>query len=217
MLAGLEQWAAAWPRRVWAIEGASGLGRLLAQQLVAAGQSVGDAPSALGARSRVLACGHGRKTDGIDARSVALVAQHCSDLHTVAADDHTAILRLLSDRRDELTGERRRTINRLHRVLRDLHPGGAARQLTADRATQLLRAIRPANAIDQNARRSLASSSPTSAASTAPSSRTADAASRPSPPPAVRSPRSSASATSSPPRSSATPVTSPASPAPITT
>src|SRR5689334_18190253 len=79
---------------------------------------------------------------------MAVVALHHRDLLEVAADDHTAILRLLSDRRDELTGERRRTINRLHRVLRDLHPGGAARQLTADRATQLLRSIRPAKAID---------------------------------------------------------------------
>jgi len=30
-------WAAAWPERAWAVEGAAGLGQLLAQQLVAAG------------------------------------------------------------------------------------------------------------------------------------------------------------------------------------
>jgi transposase len=96
----------------------------------------------------VLARGHGRKTDGIDARSVALVAQHRSDLHAVVADDHTAVLRLLSDRRDELTGERRRTINRLHRLLRDLHPGGASRQLSADRAARLLTGLRPSGAVD---------------------------------------------------------------------
>jgi hypothetical protein len=29
-------WAAAWPQRTWAVEGAGGLGHLLAQQLVAA-------------------------------------------------------------------------------------------------------------------------------------------------------------------------------------
>jgi transposase len=133
---------------VWAIEGAAALGRLLAQQLVVAWERVVDVPSALAARARVLARGHGRKTDGIDARSVALVAQHRSDLLTVAADDHTAVLRLLSDRRDELTGERRRTVNRLHRVLRDLRPGGAARQLSADRAARLLTSIRPASAVD---------------------------------------------------------------------
>jgi transposase len=148
MLRRVRRWASSWPQRVWAIEGAAGLGRLLAQQLVAAGERVVDVPSALAARARVLARGHGRKTDGIDARSVALVAQHRSDLLTVAADDHTAVLRLLSDRRDELTGERRRTVNRLHRVLRDLRPGGAPRQLSADRATRLLTAIRPASAVD---------------------------------------------------------------------
>jgi transposase len=33
----LVAWAAAWPERTWAVEGAPGLGRLLGQQLVAAG------------------------------------------------------------------------------------------------------------------------------------------------------------------------------------
>ena len=35
-------WAAAWPQRTWAVEGAGGLGHLLAQQLVAAGERVLD-------------------------------------------------------------------------------------------------------------------------------------------------------------------------------
>jgi transposase len=39
----LVAWAAAWPERTWAVEGAGGLGRLLAQQLVAAGERVLDA------------------------------------------------------------------------------------------------------------------------------------------------------------------------------
>jgi transposase len=149
MLRVLQRWASSWPQRLWAIEGAAGLGRLLAQQLVAAGERVVDVPSALAARARVLARGHGRKTDGIDARSVALVAQHRHDLLSVAADDdHSTVLRLLSDRRDELTGERRRTVNRLHRALRDLCPGGAPRQLSADRAARLLNSIRPTRAAD---------------------------------------------------------------------
>ena len=33
-------WAQAWPERTWAVEGARGLGNLLAQQLVAAGERV---------------------------------------------------------------------------------------------------------------------------------------------------------------------------------
>lgn len=148
MLVRLRGWAAHWPRRVWAIEGAGGLGRLLAQQLVAAGETVVDVPSALAARARVLQRGHGRKTDGIDARSVAIVAQHRDDLPLVSADDHSGVLRLLSDRRDELTSERRRAINRLHRLLRDLRPGGAPRQLSAERASRLLASVRPSAAVD---------------------------------------------------------------------
>src|SRR5438046_9953364 len=36
----LAAWAQAWPERTWAVEGARGLGRLLARQLVAAGERV---------------------------------------------------------------------------------------------------------------------------------------------------------------------------------
>ena len=39
-------WAAPWPERAWAIEGADGVGHLLAQQLLAAGQRVGCAAQA---------------------------------------------------------------------------------------------------------------------------------------------------------------------------
>jgi hypothetical protein len=35
-------WAAAWPERTWAVEGAGGLGHLLARQLAAAGERVLD-------------------------------------------------------------------------------------------------------------------------------------------------------------------------------
>jgi transposase len=147
-LSRLGAWAVGWPQRVWAIEGAGGLGRLLAQQLVAAGETVVDVPSALTAQVRVLHRGHGRKSDGIDARSVAIVAQHRDDLTRVSADDHSALLRLLSDRRDELTAERRRAVNRLHRLLRELHPGGAPRQLSAQHATRLLATIKPAGLVD---------------------------------------------------------------------
>ena len=42
-------WAAAWPQRTWAIEGAGGLGHLLAQQLLAVGERVLDVPPKLGA------------------------------------------------------------------------------------------------------------------------------------------------------------------------
>ena len=43
-------WAAAWPERAWAVEGAAGLGHLLAQQLIAAGEAVLDVQPKLAAR-----------------------------------------------------------------------------------------------------------------------------------------------------------------------
>jgi transposase len=55
-------WAAAWPERAWAIEGAGGLGHLLAQQLLAAGERVLDVAPRLGARVRLLATGDTNKT-----------------------------------------------------------------------------------------------------------------------------------------------------------
>ena len=50
-------WAAAWPQRTWAVEGATGLGRLLAQQLAAAGEQVLDFQPKLAARVRLLEAG----------------------------------------------------------------------------------------------------------------------------------------------------------------
>jgi transposase len=144
----LLRWAERWPERTWAVEGAAGLGHLLAQRLVGEHETVLDVPATLAARARLLAPGHGRKTDSIDAACVAKVAQSLSDLHRVGVEDHSAVLRLLCDRRDELTGERRRVVNRLHRLLRDLHPGGAPTGLSATAATRLLGQIRPETAVD---------------------------------------------------------------------
>ena len=67
-------WAAAWPERTWAVEGARGMGHLLAQQLVAAGERVLDVQPKLGARVRLLAAGATNKNDPNDALSVAIAA-----------------------------------------------------------------------------------------------------------------------------------------------
>jgi hypothetical protein len=66
---GLLQWAARWPERSWAIEGATGLGHLLAQQLLAAGELVLDVQRKLAARVRLLNTGQANKNDPNDARS----------------------------------------------------------------------------------------------------------------------------------------------------
>ena len=70
----LVTWAAPWPERTWAVEGAPGLGYLLAQQLVAAGELVLDVQPKLGARVRLLATGATSNNDPNDARSVASAA-----------------------------------------------------------------------------------------------------------------------------------------------
>ena len=107
------------------------------------GQALRDA-----ARARLLNTGHARKTDPIDAAAVAMVAQHHRRLHPVRAEDDSLVLRLLSERRDDLAAERTRTVNRLHALLRDLIPGGAKRNLSAEQAAALLRGVHPVTAVD---------------------------------------------------------------------
>ena len=70
----LLSWAAPFASRTWAIEGADGLGFLLAQQLVTAGETVVDVPATLAARTRVLGTGRSNKNDPNDAMSVAVTA-----------------------------------------------------------------------------------------------------------------------------------------------
>jgi transposase len=148
-LRALLAWAAGWSPRQFAVEGAHGLGRGIAQQLTAIGEHVLDVPATLAARVRLLTTGGGRKTDTHDAHAVAQVALHQQGrLRVVAAEDQTVILRLLSERRDDLTAERTRLLNRLHQLLRELIPGGADLHLTADKAAALLRVVRPAAATD---------------------------------------------------------------------
>jgi hypothetical protein len=60
--------------RTWAVEGCNGIGRHLAHRLVFDGEIVFDVPPKLSAQVRVFATGNGRKTDEVDAHSVALVA-----------------------------------------------------------------------------------------------------------------------------------------------
>ena len=126
------------PDRLWAVEGCQGVGRHLAQRLVADGETVVDVPAKLAARARVFSTGQGRKTDATDAHSVAVVALRTRSLRQVRRDDRTVALRLLADRRDELGAARTLTINRLHRLLVELVPGGAKKALTARQARALL-------------------------------------------------------------------------------
>lgn len=73
----------------------------------------------------------------------------------MTAEDQSTILRLLTERHNDLVNERTRTTNRLHALLRDLLPGGAPTLLSANKAAALMKGIRPVTATD-NCRRDLA-------------------------------------------------------------
>jgi transposase len=141
--------------RVWAVEGARGVGAGLAQRLVAEGEPVLDVPARLSARVRALGGGSGRKTDDADAYAVAVAGLRAKDLQLVRPDDTTEILRMLTTRRQEIVESRIATVNRLHEVLCQLIAGGAKRHLSASRARSLLSSVRPRDAVGK-ARKQLA-------------------------------------------------------------
>jgi transposase len=91
----------------------------------------------------VLSVGHGRKSDPDDAVSVAVAAHSDAQLRPVGVEDQATVLHLLTKRGQDLVAARTQTINRLHRLLADLVPGGARRNLTAKRAAALLAAVTP--------------------------------------------------------------------------
>jgi len=132
-----------YPDRLWAVEGANGIGRSIAQRLVAFDEMVLDVPAKLATRVRVYSTGHGTKTDNADAVAIARAAIHSPHLRRVLADDASVATKLLSDRRHELVGLRTQAMCRLHRLLRELIPGGAPRELSAERAFDLLNDIKP--------------------------------------------------------------------------
>jgi transposase len=137
--ARLLAWAAAFEPRTWAIEGATGMGAMLAQQLVAAGEHVVDVPAKLSSRVRLLERGRIDKTDPNDARSAAIVAWRTPALNVVTGlDEHRVVLRLLADRDHQITAQRTRSICRLHALLCLLIEGGTGRSLTAGTAEELL-------------------------------------------------------------------------------
>uniref|UniRef100_UPI003D7DDDD0 transposase n=1 Tax=Kineococcus sp. SYSU DK007 TaxID=3383128 RepID=UPI003D7DDDD0 len=76
-------------------------------------------------------------------------------LRRVEVDAENVALRLLVDRRDELGVARSQLINRIHKLLLELLPGGAKVFLTAPQAKALLATVRPRDIVGRT-RRSLA-------------------------------------------------------------
>jgi transposase len=139
--------------RVWAIEGCNGIGKHVARRLVHDGEAVVDVPAKLSAQVRVFATGNGRKTDPVDAHSVAMVALRAPNLVRVQVDDDLIVMGMLVDRRDELGRARTQTINRLHRLLLELFPGGAPQFLSSYKARALIATIRPRELVGKTRRR----------------------------------------------------------------
>jgi transposase len=143
----LLEWAASFMPRVWAVEGATGTGALVAQQLVAAGEHVLDVPPTLSARVRLLDSGRSDNTDSHDARSAAVVALRHRSLRVVRAEDHVAVLRLLAKRHHDLVAARTRAVCRLHTTLCYLAEGHFPKRMTASQAAAILARIRPGDPV----------------------------------------------------------------------
>jgi len=153
--AAMRKYVKQWSEREWAVEGSLGVGRPLAQRLLEAGERVVDVPAKLAARARLLDTGHGRKTDAHDAHSAAVAAVRAKDLRVLAPDAQLEALRMLVDHRDQLSNQRVATVNRLQRLLAELTPGQAKKDITALQAKAILASVRPRD-IAGKARRRIA-------------------------------------------------------------
>ena len=139
-------WARPFSARTWAIESAGGLGYLLAQQLVGAGEAVVDVPATLASRVRVLGTGRSNKNDPNDARTVAIAALRAPLLASVRAEDHATVLRLLAKAHLAAGRARSRACCRLHALVGELVAGGIRKEVVVSRAESLLDVITPIGA-----------------------------------------------------------------------
>jgi transposase len=151
--AAMRKTVSRWPDRVWAIEGSKGAGRPLAQRLLADGEEVVDVPAKLSARARLFDTGHNRKTDAHDAHAVAAVAVRTQGLRVLSYDVELEALRMLADRREELTRARIQTVNRLHRLLSELTPCKSKKDITTGQAKTILASVRPRDLAGKTRRR----------------------------------------------------------------
>ena len=151
--AAMRKTVSTWAERVWAVEGSNGAGRPLAQRLLADGEHVVDVPAKLSARARLFDTGHNRKTDAHDAHAVAAVAVRTQGLRVLSYDVELETLRMLADRREELTRARIQTVNRLQRLLSELTPGQAKKDITTGQAKAILSSVRPRDLAGKTRRR----------------------------------------------------------------
>jgi transposase len=142
-------WARPFASRTWAIESAGGLGYLLAQQLVVAGECVMDVPATLSSRVRVLSSGRSNKNDRNDARAVAIAALRAPALAPVRHEDHVTVLRLLAKAHLDAGRARSRACCRLHALVAELVAGGIRKEVVVSQAETLLGTIAPVGVAHQ--------------------------------------------------------------------
>jgi transposase len=131
-------------------------GRPLAQRLLADGEDLVDVPAKLSARARLLDTGHNRETDAHDAHAVAVVAVvavRTKTLRVLSYDADLEVWRMLVDRRKELTRAKVQAVNRLQRLLSELTPGKAKKDLTSVQAKRILASVRPRDAVGKTRKR----------------------------------------------------------------
>jgi hypothetical protein len=150
--ASMLRYAKAWPERRWAVEGANGVGRPLAQRLLESGEHVVDVPAKLAARVRLFDTGHNRTTDAHDAHSIAMVAVRSRGLRVLQVDGELEALRMLADRREALSRRRVQTVDRLQALLAELLPG-QAKDITTGQAKRMLATVRPRDVAGRTRRR----------------------------------------------------------------
>ena len=107
----------------------------------------------LAARVRLFDTGHNRKTDAHDAHAVAVVAVRTKNLRVLADDADLEVLRMLVDRRDELSKSKVQAVNRLHRLLSELVPGQSKKDITALQAKAILASVRPRDSVGKTRKR----------------------------------------------------------------
>ena len=144
------EWAEPFEKREWAVESANGLGYLVAQQLVAAGETVFDVPPVLASRVRLMGTLRSQKNDPNDARSVAIAALRSDRLTQVTPDAHDRVLRLLAKRHRDMARLRNKHCTRLHALLIELEPGGIGSAMSVTKANAFLNRIEVTSEVTRN-------------------------------------------------------------------
>ena len=139
--AALIDWAQGFEARTWAVESAGGLGYLLAQQLLAAGETVVDVPPMLAAGCGSWARGARRRTT--PTTPAAWPSPPCartawSRSAPTTTPESWACWR---NAHRDMARLRNTHCRRLHALLGELHPGGIASEMTVRKANDLLTGI----------------------------------------------------------------------------